>query len=99
MNVREFTEGDAKAVAALIAADEEHFFRRPSRLRASDILLYRKYHKEAWVWEDDGLMVAAATYGLHGDIATVRGTVAVKDAVSAPSFSCAARHSRARTAP
>ena len=79
MNVREFTEGDAKAVAALIAADEEHFFRRPSRLRASDILLYRKYHKEAWVWEDDGLMVAAATYGLHGDIATVRGAVSAKD--------------------
>ena len=79
MNVREFTDGDAKAVAALIAADEEHFFRRPSRLQASDILLYRKYHKEAWVWEDDGLMVAAATYGLHGDIATVRGTVSAKD--------------------
>jgi mycothiol synthase len=78
VNVREFADGDAPAVAALIAADEEHFFHRPSPLQASDILLYRKYQKEAWVWEDGGLIVATAGYGLHGDAATIRGTVATK---------------------
>jgi mycothiol synthase len=78
VNVREFTDGDADAVAALIGADEEHFFRRPSRLQGADILRFRKHSKEAWVWDDGGTILAAATYGIHGDIATVRGTVATK---------------------
>jgi mycothiol synthase len=78
VNVREFTDNDAEAVAVLIAADEEHFFHRPSRLQASDILLFQQYNKEAWIWEDDGQLVAAATYGVHGDAATIRGTVAAK---------------------
>jgi mycothiol synthase len=78
VNVREFTDGDAAAVAALIGADEERFFGHPSRVQASDILLFQRYDKEAWIWEDDGRIVAAATYGVHGDTGTIRGTVAAK---------------------
>jgi ribosomal protein S18 acetylase RimI-like enzyme len=75
---RAFTDDDAPAVAELIGSDEERFFGHPSRVQASDILLFRQYSKEAWVWEYDGRLVAAATYGVHGDAATTRGTVAAK---------------------
>lgn len=78
MKARPFDDEDAAEVAALIGADEERFFGRPSRVQASDILLFQQYDKEAWVWEDEGQLLAAATYGVHGDAATIRGTVAAK---------------------
>ncbi len=78
MNVRPYTDDDAAAVAALIAADEEVFYGRPGRVQASDIRMFSKYFKEAWLWEEDGQLVATAAYGVHGDAANVRGTVAAK---------------------
>jgi len=78
MNVRPFTEGDAPAVAALIAADEERLYGRPSRVTAEDILRYLHWTKEAWVWEEGDRMVASATFGASGESADIRGIVADK---------------------
>lgn len=75
MNKRPFTDEDADAVAALLAADEERFYGRPSRLRGSDLLLYKHFWKEAWVYEEDGRIVASVTYSVHGDTANIRGVV------------------------
>jgi mycothiol synthase len=78
MNVRPFVEDDAPAVAALISAEEERFYGRPGRLTGADILKFRQWSKEEWVWEEDGRIVASATYGMHGDAANTRGVVAEK---------------------
>ena len=78
MNVRPFTDDDAPIVAALISAEEERFYGRPGRLTGADILMYQHYSKESWVWEEDGRMVASASYGVHGDAANTRGIVADK---------------------
>lgn len=78
MNVRPFTDDDAAAVAALLASDEEVFYNRPSRITASDILSFRHFWKEAWIYEEDGRVIASATYGIHGDAANIRGVVAKK---------------------
>lgn len=76
MNVRLFTEDDAPAVAELLAVDEERFYPgRPGRVTGDDILMFRHWNKEAWVWEDDGRLVASATFGIHGPVADVRGIV------------------------
>jgi len=78
MNVRPFTDDDAAVTAALISADEEIHYGRPGRIQAADILLFGKFFKEAWLWEEDGELVATAAFGVHGDAANVRGTVAAK---------------------
>lgn len=78
MNVRPFVDDDAPTVAALISAEEERLYGRPGRVTGDDILMYRRFSKEAWIWEEDGRMVAAAVYGLHGDLADIRGFVADK---------------------
>jgi ribosomal protein S18 acetylase RimI-like enzyme len=78
VKAREVTDADAAAVAGLIRADEERFFGHPSRVQPSDILLFRRHHQEAWVWDADGRLAAAATYGVHGDTAVIRGTVGAK---------------------
>jgi mycothiol synthase len=78
MNVRPFTDDDAPVVAALIAADEERLYGRPGRVTGDDILMFQRWNKEGWVWEDDGRVVASATYGVHGDVASIRGFVAEK---------------------
>ena len=58
VNVRPFTEDDAPAVAALVSAEEERLYGRPGRLTAEDVLLFLPHSKEAWVWEEDGRLVA-----------------------------------------
>jgi mycothiol synthase len=79
MNVRAFTEEDAPAVADLLAAEEERFYPgRPGRITGADILMFHQWSKEAWIWEDDGRLVASATFGVHGDAANIRGVVAEK---------------------
>ncbi|HKT44735.1 MAG TPA: GNAT family N-acetyltransferase [Gaiellaceae bacterium] len=78
MNRRPFTEEDADAVAALLAADEERFYGRRSRLQGSDLLLYRHFWKEAWIYEEDGRIVASVTYSVHGDAANIRGIVGAR---------------------
>lgn len=78
MNIRPFVDDDAPAVAALISADEERFYGRPGRFTGADVLMFQQYNKEAWVWEDDGHVVAGAMYGVHGDAANIRGFVAAK---------------------
>ena len=78
MNLRPFVEDDAPAVAALISAEEERFYGRPGRVTGADILMYLHYSKESWVWEEDGRLVASASYGVHGDAANTRGVVAAK---------------------
>jgi ribosomal protein S18 acetylase RimI-like enzyme len=76
VNVRPFTDADAPAVAELLAVDEERFYPgRPGRITGDDILMFHQWSKEAWVWEEDGRVVASATYGVHGDAADVRGIV------------------------
>ena len=78
MNVRPLVEEDAPTVAALISAEEERLYGRPGRLTGADILMFLQYSKESWVWEEDGRMVASASYGVHGDAANFRGIVADK---------------------
>jgi len=78
MNVRSFVDEDAPAVAALMSAEEERLYSRPGRVTGADILMFLHWSKEAWVWEEDGRMVASATYGVHGDAADIRGVVADK---------------------
>jgi ribosomal protein S18 acetylase RimI-like enzyme len=78
MNPRAFTDDDAPVVAALISAEEERLYGRPGRVTGADILMYLNYSKESWVWEEDGRMVASASYGMHGDVANIRGIVADK---------------------
>jgi mycothiol synthase len=78
VNVRPLADGDAPTVAALISAEEERLYGRPGRLTAADILMFLQWSKESWVWEDDGRMVASASYGVHGDAANIRGIVADK---------------------
>ena len=78
MNIRPFVEDDAPTVAALISAEEERLYGRPGRITGADILMYLNYSKESWVWEEDGRMVASASYGVHGDAANTRGIVADK---------------------
>jgi ribosomal protein S18 acetylase RimI-like enzyme len=78
MNVRPFVDADAPAVAALICAEEERLYGRPGRVTGADILMFLQWNKEAWVWEENGRMVASATYGVHGDAANFRGFVVAK---------------------
>jgi len=78
MNLRPFVDDDAPTVAALISAEEERLYGRPGRVTGADILMYLHYNKETWVWEDDGRMIASASFGVHGDAAHVRGVVAAK---------------------
>jgi mycothiol synthase len=40
--------------------------------------MFLQYSKESWVWEEDGRMVASASYGVHGGAAQFRGIVADK---------------------
>jgi mycothiol synthase len=78
MNVRPFVDEDAEAVAALIRADEELCYGRPGRVTDADILMFLQWSKETWVWEEDGRIVASASFGVHGDAANIRGVVAEK---------------------
>jgi mycothiol synthase len=78
VNVRPLVDEDAPTVAALISAEEERLYGRPGRLTGADILMFLQWSKESWVWEDDGRMVASASYGVHGDAANIRGIVAEK---------------------
>lgn len=78
MNVRPFVEDDAPTVAALISAEEERLYGRPGRITGADILMFLRYSKESWIWEEDGRLVASASYGVHGDAANTRGVVADK---------------------
>lgn len=78
MNLRRLVDDDAATVAALISAEEERLYGRPGRVTGADILMFAHYYKEAWVWEDDGRMVASASYGIHGDAAEFRGIVGDK---------------------
>jgi mycothiol synthase len=78
MNLRPFVEDDAPVVAALISAEEECFYGRPGRVTGADILMWLQYTKESWIWEEDGRVVASATFGVQGDVANLRGFVADK---------------------
>ena len=78
MNVRPFTEDDAPTVAALIARDDEAFYGRPSHVSAADILRSQHFWKEAWIYEEDGSVIASASYGVHGDAANINGVVGEK---------------------
>jgi mycothiol synthase len=78
MSVRPFVDDDAPAVAALISAEEGRLYGRPGRVTGADILMFMQYAKEAWVWEEDGRMVASASYGVHGKAAEFRGVVVAK---------------------
>ncbi len=75
MNTRPFTDDDAGAVAEMLNRDHERFYGHPGRLTADDILLFAKYAKEQWIYEEDGRVLASASYGLHGDLAHIRGVV------------------------
>jgi mycothiol synthase len=78
MNVRPLTDDDAPVVAELIVADEERLYGRPGRVTGADILMFLQWAKEAWIWEDDGRVIASASYGIHGDAANIRGIVGEK---------------------
>jgi mycothiol synthase len=78
VNLRPFVADDASDVAALISAEEERLYGRPGRVTGDDILMFLHWNKETWVWEEDGRMVASASYGVHGEAASIRGIVADK---------------------
>ena len=78
MKLRPLADEDAPAVAALICAEEERLYGRPGRATGADILMFLRQTKEAWVWEEDGRIVASASYGMYGDAANTRGVVADK---------------------
>ena len=78
MNIRPFVESDAPLVAAQISAEEERLYGRPGRLTGADILMFLQWSEEAWVWEEDGRMIASATYGVYGDAANIRGVAVDK---------------------
>jgi mycothiol synthase len=78
VNVRSFLNEDAPVIAALISADEERFYGRPGRVTGADILMFLQYSKETWIWEEEGRMVASASFGMHGDAANIRGVVGDK---------------------
>jgi ribosomal protein S18 acetylase RimI-like enzyme len=78
MNIRPFVDDDAPAVAALINAEEDRFYGRPGQVTGADILMFLQYTKESWVWEEDGRIVASATFGEHGGAANNRGFVVDK---------------------
>lgn len=78
MNLRPFTDDDAPVVATLVSAEEERLYGRLGRVTGADILMSLHWSKESWVWEEDGRMVASASYGVHGDAANIRGVVADK---------------------
>lgn len=76
MNARPFTETDADVVAGLMNRETERLYGRPGRLSGADILLFGTYSKEQWIYEDDGRVVGAAAYGIHGEVAHIRGVAA-----------------------
>ena len=77
MSVRAFVDGDAPAVAALLSAEEERLYgARPGGLTGDDILMFRQWAKEAWVWEEEWRLVASATFGTYGGTANICGVVA-----------------------
>jgi len=78
VDIRPFVDDDAPVVAALISAEEELLYGRPGRVTGADILMWLQYTKESWIWEEDGRILASATFGVHGDAANVRGFVADK---------------------
>lgn len=78
MSIRPLVEDDAPTVAALFRAEEERLYGRPGRVTGADILMFLQYAKESWVWEEEGRMVASASYGVHGDAAEFRGVVGDK---------------------
>ncbi len=78
MNVRAYTSDDAAAVAKLAAADEERFYGRPSHIAARDVEEWTSRAKDAWVWEEDGAVVAAAWCEVWGDTAVIVGMVGAK---------------------
>jgi mycothiol synthase len=78
VNVRPFLNEDAPVVAALISADEERFYGRSGRITGADILMFLQYSKETWIWEEDGRVVASASFGMHGDTANIRGVAGDK---------------------
>ena len=78
VDVRPFVDDDAPVVAALISVEEERLYGRPGRVTGADILMWLQYTKESWIWEEDGRIIASATFGVHGDAADVRGFVADK---------------------
>jgi mycothiol synthase len=76
VNVRPFVDADAAAVADLIALDDERFYPgRPGRVTGADVLMFQQWSNEAWVWEEDGRVVASATFRVHAGTADVRGIV------------------------
>ena len=78
MKLRPLADEDAPGVAALISADEERFYGRASRITGADILRFLRQTKEAWVWEEQGRLVAYASYAMHGDAANTHGVVGAK---------------------
>lgn len=76
MKIRPFTDDDAPAVAALVSAEEERLYGRPGRVTGDDIRMFLQWNEEAWIWEEDGRIVASALYGVHGEAANTRGVVA-----------------------
>jgi GNAT superfamily N-acetyltransferase len=78
VNVRPYTDADAAAVAAMVAADEEVLYGRPARIQANDVAVWISYYEDAWLFEEDGRLVAAGSFGVHGDVGAIVGVVGAK---------------------
>lgn len=78
MNVRDYTAADAAAAAALVAADEERLYGRPSRIEANDVVKWTEVAKEAWVYENGGSLAGIGWYSAWGGVGVIVGVVAAK---------------------
>jgi len=79
MNVRPISPDDAPAVATLAAADEAAVLERPSQLGPTDVLTWWEWvdlERDSWLFDDDGRVVAAGWFLVHGDIGMHAGLVA-----------------------
>jgi mycothiol synthase len=78
MNVRPFGKPDFDAVVALLRADEERTFQRPSQIGASDLREWTsrtKLAENSWLFEEDGELRAVGWADVADDLGIGIGVV------------------------
>jgi GNAT superfamily N-acetyltransferase len=78
VNVRPITADDFSAFAAFLADDESELFGRPSRVGVADVTAWLSgpdLSSDTWLFEEDGLLVAAGWVQKHEDTGLAIGIV------------------------
>jgi mycothiol synthase len=79
MTIRPIVPDDAVAIARLIRADEEALRGKRSHVAVEDVRMWwsrTDLGNDSWLFEEDGALVAAGWFELHGDVGTFVGAVA-----------------------